>query len=90
MMQSSPTFADLRRAAGLSQARLGQLIAEPGNDTSYYQPRIQSYESGRKRIPEDVAKAIVKVLNKHLREKKSTLIARPEDLIHARHRQGND
>lgn len=86
-MQTKPTFAELRRAAGLTQVELGKLIAIEGNDTAYYQPRIYAYEAGRKRIPASVRKQIAAAFNVGLRAKGSKITVQEDDLIHENHRE---
>lgn len=81
MKDRRPTFADLRREAKLTQAGLGELIAEPGSDTTYHQPRIFAYEHGRKKIPAAAAAKIAAVLTKRLGREITE-----GDLIHEKHR----
>lgn len=74
-------LASLRRAAKLSQEELGRLTATDG-ETQFHQPRISSYENGRKAMPITTAKRIVRVLNRRLKKLGSKRVAKIEDMVH--------
>jgi transcriptional regulator with XRE-family HTH domain len=74
-------LAELRRAAGLTQAELGRLTADKNSTTVNHHPRIYSYETGARRVSLVTAKRIVRVLNRHLKKNNSKMVAKLEDLI---------
>jgi transcriptional regulator with XRE-family HTH domain len=84
------SLKELREAAGLTQQELGERLAKvlpsTGAHPEQHQSRISSYETGRNRMPLQVAVALTDLLNHALRQAGSDQVATAEAMLHSSQR----